>query len=85
MCRPEAPRRNPLPRKERHRSRFTLEALEGRVALSGMGGIDDGPDHHRGRDAAEVRHDGADDAANHDAGDDNLPRHSGKDDGAGHH
>jgi hypothetical protein len=86
-------------REERRRGRLGFEPLEGRVALSGIGGIDDGPDHHRGRDATEVRnaadhnagddnlprHSGLDERAGHDAGDDNLPRHSGKDDGSGHH
>jgi hypothetical protein len=71
-------------RQERSRSRLGFESLEGRVALSGMGvgGLDDGPNHHRGRDAVEVRR--ADDRADHDAGDDNLARHSGLDERAGH-
>ena len=73
-------------RQERRRSRWGFEPLEGRVALSGMGGIDDGPHHHRGRDAVEVRalRHRADDPANHNAGDDNLARHSGLDERAGH-
>jgi len=84
-------------RQERRRSRLGFEPLEGRVALSGIGGIDDGPNHHRGgRDAVEVRRHGADDAAHHNANDDkggvralrriddHLPRHSGLDERAGH-
>lgn len=72
-------------RKERLRSRFQFETLEGRIALSGMGGIDDGPHHNRqrGHDAVEVRH-RVDDGAHHQAGDDNLARHGGLDERGGH-
>ena len=63
--------------------RFALEALEGRVALSGMHGIHDGQHHHRGPHAAEVRH-MADDRVNHNTGGGNLARHSGLDERAGH-
>jgi hypothetical protein len=87
-------------RGERRRSRLGFESLEGRVALSGLGGIDDGLNHNR-RDAVEVRraddrvghnaaddklarHRGLDERANHNALDDNLARHSGKDDRVGH-
>jgi hypothetical protein len=73
-------------REQRRRTRLMFELLEGRIALSGIGGIDDGAHHyrHRGPATAEVRHGGRDDGANHDAGDDNLPRHGGKNDGGGH-
>jgi hypothetical protein len=57
-----------------HRQRvqrsFVLEPLEGRLALSGMGGL-----HHAGQ-AAEVhggKH-GADDPANHNANDDKVAK-----------
>jgi len=57
--------------KNRIRRQFRLEALEGRVALSGMGGggLDDAihGHRHRGGHAAEVR--GHNDPANHDAND----------------
>lgn len=60
-------------RRERLRSRFTLEALEGRVALSHAGAaVEDGPHHNRGGNPAEVhvlRH-GDDDGAAHNANDD---------------
>jgi hypothetical protein len=70
-------------RQERLRSRIAFEALEGRLALSGLGGIDDGPGHHQGRDAAEVRY-GANDPAGHDANDDHGHHGHGADDPAGH-
>jgi hypothetical protein len=71
-----------MSREQRRRGRLGFEPLEGRIALSGVGGIDDGPHHHRGRDAVEVRR--ADDVVHHNAGDDNLARHSGKDERAVH-
>ena len=57
--------------RQRTRSRFQLESLEGRIALSGVGGVDDGAHHDRGG-PAEVRggRHGADDPAGHDANDD---------------
>ncbi|MDB5350337.1 MAG: hypothetical protein JWN86_1584 [Planctomycetota bacterium] len=59
--------------RQRNRSRFELEMLEGRVALSHMGAaVEDGPHRNRGGNVAEVhalRH-GADDPANHDVNDD---------------
>jgi len=72
-------------RKQRRRTRLMFEPLEGRIALSGIGGgIDDGPHHHRhGHTAAEVRH-GGHDRVDNDPGDDNLPRHSGQDERGGH-
>ena len=57
-------------RKARTRVGFSVESLEGRIALSGMGGLDDGPLHHRGAETQVERHrHGADDPANHDAND----------------
>ena len=70
-------------RQARLRRRFQLESLEGRIALSGMGGIDDGPHHHHGHHAVEVRR-GGHDRVDNDPGDDNLPRHSGLDERGGH-
>jgi hypothetical protein len=74
-------------RKERIRSRFQLEMLEGRIALSslGGGGIDDAINGHRHGRGAEVQHQrrGQDDPANHNANDDRGHRH-GADDPAGH-
>jgi hypothetical protein len=58
-------------RKERIRSQFQVEALEGRVVLSsGVNGLVDGS-HHRGDRAVEVqmRRNGQDDPANHNAND----------------
>ena len=59
-------------RRNQTRNRFTLQALEGRVALSDVHGLDDGPHHERhGRaPAAQVGHPGADDPAAHNAHDD---------------
>jgi hypothetical protein len=72
------------------RSRFALETLERRVALSGIGGLDDGADDRRGH-AAEVQtlRRGADDPAGHHADDDRgglrAPRRGrGADGPAGH-
>lgn len=83
--------------RKRTRARFSLEALEGRIALSHMGAVvEDGPHRHRrGHNAAEVRtmKHGADDAPGHDANDDRggagetVHHHRGRggaDDGAGH-
>src|SRR5262249_28275471 len=39
----------------RNRRSFSLETLEGRVALSGLAGLDDGAHHHRGDHGAEVQ------------------------------
>ena len=74
------------PHRQVRQAQFQLEALEGRIALSGVGGgLDDGSHHHRGREV-EVRH-AADDAANHNANDDKggakAHRH-GADDAATH-
>ncbi|MFO0950161.1 MAG: hypothetical protein U0835_03225 [Isosphaeraceae bacterium] len=69
-------------RQDRRRARLVFEPLEGRVALSGVGGIDDGPNHNR-RDAAEVRR--ADDAPGHHAAGHNLAHHAAKAGAPGHH
>ena len=70
-------------RQDRRRNRIGFEALEGRLAPSGLGGADDPAGHNRGRDAAEIRH-GADDPANHNALDDHGRHGHGADDPAGH-
>ena len=72
--------------REIRRRRFNLEALEERIALSGMGGVEDGPHHHRGRDAAQVgdAHHRGNDPVDHDANDDNGHHRRGSDDPAGH-
>ena len=72
--------------RERRRTRFTLEALEGRIALSGMGGIEDGPHHHRGRHGAQFDngHHRGNDPVDHDAHDDHGRHRDGKDDPSGH-
>jgi hypothetical protein len=77
-------------RKERIRSRFQLETLEGRIALSslGGGGADDAIHGHRGGHAADIqmqRRD-HDDPANHDVNDDRdgVNRGPGHDDPANH-
>ena len=86
-----------ISRNRRNSLSFTLESLEGRVALSG--GLAQVHTHahaevethkahkpeHRVQAAASGNHHQADDPATHDANDDKAHHGGGKDDAPGHH